>query len=526
MATIIPILILILAALIMLAIRLRRPGFSYFWLLASFASLLAWLVILLGRLQTPAVIPLVAWQPQEIFPLSPALLLDEISWPFALALGTLNLATVLTAVARAASAPSSRSNWSELASSMLITAASLLGVFAGNLLTLLLAWAAVDLVEMILWLMRPGRSAQGPQVVIAFAWRAAGLAPALWAGMAAYASGQSLSFTAITPQIGFYLLIAAGLRLGILPVNRLLPEDASPQRGAQIMLRLAPQAANLILLARAAATGAPPALAPALLFLASLAALYGGLGWINADDEMKGMPFWSLCVGALALAAAARAQPAASLAWGLALLLPGGLLFLFSTRARWLLPLPLIAVFSLSSLPFSPTWQATRLVAPPIGASTLILMVAQGLMLSGYLRHALRKAAPLVSAERWVWIIYPWGLMLLPLAHFVIAWLSQPLAQPSPSWRASWPAAAVALLATLFAAWGRTSRRASGPALAFLQAALAVDWLYRLLSSAYRGLNRLFSLANTTLEGEAGILWALLLLTLLLSLTLQAGPGV
>ena len=66
---------------------------------------------------------------------------------------------------------------------------------------------------------------------------------------------------------------------------------------------------------------------------------------------------------------------------------------------------------------------------------------------------------------------------------------------------------------------------AGGRVVPDLEATMTVEWLDRLLASLYRASSRLFSLINITLEGEAGILWALLILTLLLTLTVQTGLG-
>ena len=83
----------------MLTINLRRPKFPYFWLVSASASLLVWPIILIALVNLPVEIQIMHWQPEEFLPISPTFLLDRISWPFALALATLNLAVVLTAVA-------------------------------------------------------------------------------------------------------------------------------------------------------------------------------------------------------------------------------------------------------------------------------------------------------------------------------------------------------------------------------------------------------------------------------------------
>jgi hypothetical protein len=428
---------------------------------------------------------------------------------------------VLTAVARNADPEQGLSTWSDLASALLITAGSLLAVVSKNLPTLLLAWTGLDLLEMALWLAKARNSEVSKPMLIAFSTRFAGTVLAIWAAVSVYAVGRSLSFEAIPAEISTYLLIAAGLRLGVLPLNSPSADYLPPQRGVRVIFRLAPQAANLAVLVRAASAGASPALSPYLFILAGLAALYAGVSWINSVDEIEGLPFWVLGVSAFALAAATRAEPAAALAWGIALLLPGGLLLLYSTRQPWLLPLLLLGALSISSLPFTPTWQGVLLYKAPYQWLSLPFLAAQSLILAGYVRHALRPAPILAGAERWVWIIYPWGLALLPLAHLSIAWWTRP--ETSPVWLAAWPAVLAVGLAALISWLGRRGSRSLARLLHSLQNVLAFSWFYRLLSSLLYPIRRLLSIAATILEGDAGILWALLIVILLLSVSLQAG---
>lgn len=529
MLAVIPILILIITPVIMLGVRLRKPNFSYFWLLATVASLLAWPFFLLVRSGIPLNIPLVSWQPQELFPVSPALLLDEISWPFALALATLALSTILSDIAHDVREDQPRSEWSDLASILVITVVGILGVMSGNLLTMLLAWAILDLVELVLWLGKAVDGDQSGRIVLLFSTRVAGILLLVWAGMVAYASGLPLSFEVITPEVSPYLLLAAGVRLGVLPINTPLPTTLSLRGSTRNMFRLVPAAANLTLLARTATVGAPATLTPYLLILTALGALYAGLSWASASNELEGLSFWILGMSSMSLAAAVRGHPSASLAWGIALLLPGGLLFLFSTRRRELLPIPLIGALSISALPFTPTWQGVHLYAPPLQTLMLIVLVAQGLLLGGYLRHTIRPSPPISGLERWVWIIYPWGLALLPLTHFAIAWWSRPGAtgfhQTTPTWLESWPGLTGFLLAILFLAWSHRGHMISSRLLTILKSILAIQWLYRFTRNAYDVIRRLFSMVNVALEGSAGVLWALLILTLLLSVFVQSVPG-
>jgi hypothetical protein len=566
MLIVLVILLLMLTPLGMLLIRLWRPRFPLFWLIAVSAAFIAWLIILLQQTHLPQTIPLITWKPSQLFEVSPSMLLDEVSWPFALAVVTLTLAALLSDVARAGlpsiaslrkekdrppeSPPTSESapDWWSWSASLALAGLGLLAILAENLLAVLLAWSAMDLVEIIIWISQARSRQESERVVVAFSGRLAGIVAILWAGMVLKAAGLPLAFQTLTPQSNTYLVIAVGLRLGVLPGNVTLIPELARRRALSSLVHLVPAATGLALLGRAV-FGADPQLAPYLLIVVGLAAVYGGLLWVNATDEREGQGSWVLGMAALALGSAILAQPAASLAWGLALLLPGGLLFLSSARHRWLLPLHIIGLISLSALPYTPTWQGVRLYAAPTSPILVLFLVAHALLLTGYLRHMLRLYPALSGVERWLWLLFPVGLALPPFVHLWIAWWSRPGApgsfQAQPLWFESWPGLVSLLLSGLFV-WifmiGRRGVRAALEAatsppeppgrstdiqlpayLARLQTFFSLGWLYRLLWSLYYGLRRVLSLASRVLEGQAGILWALLLLTLMLSLLIQVG---
>jgi hypothetical protein len=71
----------------------------------------------------------------------------------------------------------------------------------------------------------------------------------------------------------------------------------------------------------------------------------------------------------------------------------------------------------------------------------------------------------------------------------------------------------------------RNVLRQALPFVTFLREFFSMGWFYGLLWGAYHLLRRGISSINLILEGEGGILWTLLLLTLLLSLLMQPGLG-
>lgn len=516
------ILLLLITATIILLLRVLLPEFVYHWLIAVAGALIAWVVMLVIGSQIPLNLELVSWSPESLFPESPALLVDRLSWPFGVALVTLVIGVIFTDVARAVEA-----DWSSWAGTLVLGALGLFAVLAGNPLTLLMAWMAIDLAELLILLAQVNQSDLRERVVVAFSARVFGTLLLIAAIMVAAAQGERLGFESISARASLILFLAAGLRLGILPLHVPFFQELRIRRGLGTATRLVPAASSLILLVRTAdGLSAPlePNYLSGLLGLAALAGLFGGLAWFLAEDELDGRPSWILGMASLSVAAAARAQPLASLAWGLSALFSGGLLFLTSLRDRRLLWILLFGLIGFSALPYTPAWMGAALFSAPFHSFTIVFFLNLSLLLAGYARHALQPGPGFEEVERWVWLVYPLGLLLLPLTHFPIGWWisSAPIPASLLSWIIGPISIAVTTLIMFFAHrfWYRTSGLID-----FLKNVLSLNWLYRLLWVTYRYLARISAFFSSVLEGEGGVLWAFLILVLLLSILGRSNGG-
>lgn len=513
--------ILIIFASSILLLRVIKPNFRYFWMLAVGGSFISWLSVLFLRFWLPTSLDILSWKPAYLFPVSPALLLDRISWPYALALSTLALAATLSDISR--STETRRGNW---VGSLSFTALGILSTLSGNPLTLMLTWSALDLIELIILIIRVKPDHLRQQVLITFSARVAGIFALIVA--AGFSRELPATFAQIDPQSSIFLLLAAGLRLGVFPLHLPFLEQAPFERGLSTLFSLIPAGTSLMLLTRAATVITPDPIALVLLILTGLALLFASGSWAAAKNELNGQPYWILAFAALAIAAAVRGEELASLAFGITGLLSGGLLFLFSARQRNLFFLPILGLIGASMLPLSPSWQAVRLYTLPISPILAFFIPAQALLLLGYIRHALNPTEPPNQAERWIWLFYPLGLMLLPITHILIAWFGNPTSRVETEWPQlidSWPGLMVLLFSGgLYFAYQR-GLRISPNVIRLFRRSLSLRWLYALFWKVYAWLGKSLEIASRILEGEGGILWALLLLIVLLSLLTQQNLG-
>ncbi len=522
MLILVSIVILLLTPEIMAVIRAVRPAFASLWLCAALSAFISWTLVLFSGLRLPQEIPLLQWNTVPLFGSSPALRVDSYTWPLALAVVSLLVAVIFTATARAP-----RGNWESWASSCILAALGLVGVLAANPLTLLLAWAAGDLAGLLITFTQVYSSNARQQIVILFSMRAGGVFFLIWAGVAVFQAGGWQDLGRIPIAVSPYLFLAAGLRLGVVPVNLSSLQEIPLRRGLGVSLYLIPAASSLALLVRLANAGVAPALSPVLLGLAALTGLYGGLRWINEPNEWTARPFWLIGLSSFAAASAFTTRPASALAWSLTCLLSGGLIFLAHARHPAVLPLRVLGILALTALPFTPGWNGAAVYLPlePAWLSILLVMFlfAHGLFLAGACLILFSPGDTLAGVDRWVGVIYSLGLAVLPLAQILASWRALPMASQVHfnGWLGGLLASGLAIfLIFLKRRWGINF--GVPPA---WERFFSFTWVYHFLGTIYQATRRVVDWMTIFLEGEAGILWALLLLALLISILISPGVG-
>jgi hypothetical protein len=520
MLILITVLILFLTAIIMVVLRILRPDFRFFWLFAVGGAFLSWVGTWAWLAALPVKLTLPAWQPSRLFVDSLAFLADGISWPFALSLATVALAVLLTEIARADLA--NPLPWSGL---LTITGLGILAVTSNNPLTLVLVWAALDLAELVTLLRAVDDPAASERAVIGFSSRVIGIGLVLWAHVLSLASGNRLGFAAMPAQAGLFLLLAAGLRGGVLPLHLPFSSESVTRRGVGTALRLVSAASSLILLARISPESSKFAIAPVLLVMASITALYAGWIWLRAPDDLAGRPFWVIGMAALAVAASLRANPVGAAAWGCALVLAGGALFMISVQHAWLNRALMVAAFGLSALPFSMTASGWQSNTGSFFLSWPFLIAAQALLVAGFVRHAMRPGSRenLESMPMWARNVFPAGIAILLITSLLLGFFGWEGAARIGEWV---PALLASILAILLV-WLAPRLRVMNPIRAHWVRPASTPWmdnLFRALWGIYRVLGGFSSTISRALEGEGGIMWTLLFLALFISLMSMEMP--
>jgi hypothetical protein len=524
--SLLPSALLLLAALAILILQRLRPSLGYAWIIATLTSLVALGVTTFLRWRLPQQVVLKNWLPFSVFTDSPIFGLDGDSWPYLFAIAAVALAVFLTASARLEPNVSPYA-WAGILG---LCAAGNLAVLSGNLLTLTLTWTLIDLLELVILLSTSSNRTLGVQTVTMFAIRVTGTVLVIVAAL--YSRGQNLppTFATLPSTSALLLLLAAGLRLGVLPIHLPNIQGIIRRRGLGTTLRMVSAASALVVLARLPAESVSSDMRGPLLAFTALAAVYGAAMWANAADEVEGRPYWLIALGGLAVASVIQGQPGASLAWGLMLILPGSLLFLYSVRRRQILLLLVPAIIGITGIPFTPASSGWfGIFPPPFNLWQFLLLIAHALVFLGYLKFVFLPGDDLAKMERWIQAMYPAGLAVLVLAWIFTGLLGWPGSLGPGLWLAG-PASLVisALFWLIIILWQRRTTQddaisrwyssATHTAGSILTSLFSLNWLYRLLWAVYRRVQQVIQVLTEILEGDGGVLWTLVLLALLISL--------
>jgi hypothetical protein len=518
MFILISITLLVLAAFAMLVLRIWRPDFGYHWLIAAGGAFAAWLMVLFNYTIIPDTLQVLSWGPKTTYPNSIIMNLDQISWPFAVALGTLLLATILSDVVRAYDL-----TWSNWASSLFVIAIALVGVFSGNLLTFILIWTAFDFIVLVFLLFQLDSERLRRRAVWVFFIHLLGTVCLLIAGVISVSDNNAVLLQQVSPRALIFVVLAAGFRFGALPVDSQMQEDPAGRRSFGTVRSLASMAIVIVLLVRVAAAlenvELNGYLRLGLFSLVGLMALLFSLAWLLAKDDLEGRQAWIVGLGMIIVASTLRAESNSSLSWGLAAIFTGGLIYLASIREKFTMWITLVGVLGISALPFTPAWPGLALFSAPFNLSLFLYLFSIIFIIWGFARQAARIIPEPAGLERWIKVIYPIGLLILPLTQFGLGWIYKPALGDVPilGWIIG---PLISMLAALGYIWQQRGGAVPQSLARALRTILNLKWLNSILAPIFVQMTRILNFSTSILEGEGGILWVLLSIVLFLAILL------
>jgi hypothetical protein len=160
---------------------------------------------------------------------------------------------------------------------LLLTFAGMAAIFSDNLLTIIMAWAGLDLIYFLVLVLLGRSEGVELQAVLNLAFNVAGMLLAVGAALLISRESTALSLreAALSARSTLLITLAAVFRLGLFPLHLALPAEANIRQGLGTVLRLIPAAVALEVMARLAQFGFAPEARFWLTLFALAAALVG-----------------------------------------------------------------------------------------------------------------------------------------------------------------------------------------------------------------------------------------------------------
>ncbi|MFX0145680.1 MAG: hypothetical protein ACFE9C_16565 [Candidatus Hodarchaeota archaeon] len=496
-------------------VRNRQERIS--WALTSGTALLAWIVSLVLVTSIPDVISLSVWKPTALFASRLELHLDAVGWFFLYGTSTLMVSVAFTQAAQSeTTTPFHR------AVMLSYPAITMIAMLAGNLLTVAMSWALVDILTLIFLLRMQSDRKSTSRLFVRIAVDGAGILLVLMAALLNGAEGgtSSLSSPMTSTTAAIFLVLAVLFRLGLLPPHISLQPMVSQQRQLGTLLRLLPPVTGLSVLARMLNIGIPMETLTWLHLAGGLGVIIGGLRWAFHLDRETAGPFLLLGISGLGVLAAGLNQEmggAPITAAGGVLLLSGAVFYLAEIFAPPHRAWVGLAVLFLAGMPGTPTGViSAALVSGAVDSTSLAVtilgVIGLVLLTTGGMQHIFLPSRPWPTGESLVRVVYGLGLLLPVLVGFGLG-----LRMPgSVSLEAGIVFVIVIGLALLSVILLRQFPEGRVLRWARVFTWLDPDPLYRILSRLSRTIINLFRMVGELLEGEGAMLWMIVILLIVI----------
>lgn len=503
-----------------------KPNFARSWFIAIAGASLAWLGTFFLRLYLPMEVELIRWLPDSLYHTAIAFRIDYINWHYIVAILALCIAVILTDSSRA-STNTTPTNW---AAALALTGLNLISVMSRGPLTMAIAWAITDLVELSFMLNSLRNSGETGKVTNVYGVRLISTFVLVAATAVGWQVTAGLDFTQIPPTASLLFLVAAGLRLGVLPLNFPMQNALESNRGIDLLLRFSPVVSALVLIAHLPSEilVLNQSLVSVISILTVLAALYASAMWLTRADANEGRPYWIVALSAFALQSALNGEPEHSRVWGLALLLTGGVLFLFDPPIRRIRFIPLLGLIGLLGIPYTLAasgWSA--LLGEGVSLAGIVMIICHAMLVGGYLRYILEADSAVTGLEKYARITYPLGLILIIQTMLVLNLVGWPDVLTIGVWWGSLVSIGLVLAGAFltkkfnFQLTGDGFKtkfpfyRLGHQVLNVLRVVFSLDWIYAIARWLFARLSDIAGFFRQVLEGEAGVLWSLFFLLMM-----------
>jgi hypothetical protein len=279
----------------------RREHERLQWAISTGAVVVVWIVTLGFVIVLPIESQVSVWKPEDLFASKIVLRLDRVSWNFVYATATLAMAVFLSAQAKV------KPIRAGMRCVLLVqTGLAMLAMMAGNLLSVAITWALMDLGTLVLMKDQLDNVRSSASLMAGSAANGGGVLLILGSAIANENVGGHLTFEAPSksPLSAILLVLAVLLRLGLFPPQFSEARVATYRRSLGTLLRLLPPAAAMAVLARQMDVGVPTSVIPWLRWSGLFGVVVGSSRWLFGRNALVARPFMVLGIAGLGMLAA------------------------------------------------------------------------------------------------------------------------------------------------------------------------------------------------------------------------------
>lgn len=530
MLAIIPVLLLIAAVLLIwiLAFLKQRPG--SIWLVAAVMVSITWGSIILVGVLNPQPIVINQWLPEPFNFTNLVFSFSAHNWEYGFLLVSL-LVAVIFSEAKYLDTPD---YIRKISSSILLTAVAMLAVMSGSLLTFVICWAMIDLIEFGVLAVLMGHPRTLVTAVTSILFRLIGLF--LLILLVSLTPSEALAENTIefevTSPLWWPVVLLVIFRAGTLPLFQPYVQASAYQRGVVTILRAIPLLITFPFIHYIVDARGVAATSDFWLVVVAVAVLWGGASWFGAVDELHGRPYFLFTIAGFGLTVLLTGQIDALLGLAVLLIIGGAGLFLYAPRFKKFNLFIFLLVVDILSFPFTPSAPLARLF--DVQGSLIVKGfwgLALALILAGMIKHSLTRVKYEQPAESWMLLFHTVALYFVSVSPWVMVAVLWDRQTQYLRW---WPGISIAVLCGLITAvflllrsrmrFIRIKHKNLGSGLEMVTTAVGnlykFNWISRIFSSIGFVISKIVNLLARVMEGDGGILWSFLFIVLLLSLLL------
>ncbi len=520
----IPILLLLLFAIVIGYFGRYRWPIGTSWLITAGAVVLVWILMIVIRIKLPTGFQVDDWSPLGV---GSGLLVFNVTsktWIFSFLLVSLLSGVIFTDTVRLGQS----NNLITWTAAMILTAMGLFSIYSQSLLAVIITWSLIDIVEFGILI----RVINHPRVhyasILEFSTRIMGTILII-CGLIFSGSHNVITAEAQYSNI-VYLLVVVGttLRLGILPLHVPLTANLPIRRSLGTLLRFVAPLSALSFLAQVQPHLSYPGINNLLFGIGLITAVYGAIKWGIAKNELAGRPFWMLAFYGLILISFVNGQVEGLIALSISMTIFGGFIFLSSFRSKFVTGLGIACLVLMVGFPFSPSAPIWSSLLKSYGLINLLLVSTILLMCLGFLRQVLRVRESSSFKEPWMQLFYSIGLaFLVTIPLLTLIWRFRDLPQNIDLFPPMITSIGVTLIFWIMhSKLGK--RLLDHPGLVrgmkpiklignLVNEGFQFDWFFGLLRGIFSFFEKPLKFFIGILEGDGGLLWALLFLALISS---------